>query len=67
MGNEQLIDILNKLVDVGLKHPSSNSRELAFDFINIKLRYQMRKSGMTGKEIIVEMDKIMEGNKLRQS
>ena len=67
MSNEKLIEILNSLVDVGLKHPSSNAKELAFDFINIKLRYQMRMSGMTGKEIIEEMDKIMEGDKLRQS
>ena len=67
MANEQLIDILNKLVDVGLKHPSSNSRELASDFINIKLRYQMRQSGMSNKQIKFEMDRVQEGNKLRQS
>lgn len=67
MSNEKLVDILNDLVDVGLRQSHKNSRELAFDFINIKLRYQMRLSGMSNKQIKFEMDRVKEGIPLRPS
>lgn len=62
-----MIDVINTLIDEITTKSKKNSKELAFDFICIKLRYQMRVCGMTNKEIKFEIDRIKKGMPLRPS
>ena len=53
---------INRLVDEACQPKAKKyAHKFAFDILCVKLRAQMRGSGMTNKEINIEMKKINEG------